>query len=182
VRVLTTLTGPNGELWLAACTSRGEIRTWDTVTGTLVTVARVRGVTALATVGLPDRRYLAAGSSDGSVHVWDPIDAQVQLKIPLNIAVTALTALGADLAVGTAQGVVVLSPEWDMLASRGIQERAGREGLWPTPLPTWDVGGRRAPFEDRCAGSLRGGDGHPCPLRRAAATCGPRLVRGPSPS
>jgi hypothetical protein len=93
-----------------------------------VTVARVRGVTAPATVGLPDRTYLAAGSSDGSVHVWDPIDAQVQLKIPLNIAVTALTALGADLAVGTAQGVVVLSPEWDMLASRGIQERAGREG------------------------------------------------------
>ncbi|MFH9002036.1 AAA family ATPase [Streptomyces afghaniensis] len=128
VRALTTLTGPNGESWLAACTSRGEIRTWDAVTGTLVAVWRLRGVTALATVRLLDRTYLAAGSSYGSVHVWDPTDAQVQLTIPLNIAVTALTALGADLAVGTAQGVVVLSPEWDMLASRGTRKRAAHEG------------------------------------------------------
>ncbi|GGS55054.1 AAA family ATPase [Streptomyces violaceus] len=128
VRVLTTLTGPDGEPWLVACTSRGEVRIWDAATGTPVTVRRVPDATALASIRVSGRTYLAAGSSDGSVHIWDPLDPQRQLTIPLNIAVTTLTALGADLAVATAQGVVVLSPEWDKLASRGLPERAARDG------------------------------------------------------
>ncbi|MDN0195513.1 AAA family ATPase [Streptomyces sp. S.PNR 29] len=129
VRALTTLTGPDGESWLAAATSRGQVRVWNAVTGTLVTVRGVPGVTALTTVRVPGRRtYLVAGDADGLVHVWDPTDVRRQLTIPLNIAVTALTTVGAHLAVGTIQGVVVLSPEWDLPASRGLTEQAVRDG------------------------------------------------------
>ncbi|MGW7244237.1 hypothetical protein [Streptomyces sp. NPDC054804] len=125
VLALAALPGRDEEPWVAACTSRGQITIWNAFTGATVSVLPLPGITALASLCAPDRRtYLAAGCSDGFIHISDPTVEGRQLTIPLNIAVTTLTAFGAKLAIGTAQGLVVVSPEWGLLASRSSSEHA----------------------------------------------------------
>lgn len=144
MRALAALPGRDEEPWVAACTSRGQITIWHALTGATVSVRPIPGATALASLSAPDRRtYLAAGCADGSVHIWDPTVDGRQLTIPLNITVTTLTALGANLAVGTVQGLVVVSPEWDVLASRCSSKQAvgdASAGNAPTRTGRWKGG------------------------------------------
>ena len=88
------------------------MRIWDPTTGTQTTTLTghtdwVRAVVVFA--GQDGRTLLATGGGDGTVRLWDPANGFGCLVVPLDIAVLDIASLGTELAVGTAEGVILIS-------------------------------------------------------------------------
>ncbi|MET8454500.1 hypothetical protein [Streptomyces sp. NPDC005209] len=115
VSALTTFTGPDGGPLLASGGRDKSVRVWDPSSGQAVGPG-MHGHTSLVTTVIafpgPDGTpLLATGSRDGVVRVCRPVTGDVRLTVPLGIEVLALAAVGTDLALVTAEGVVMIRME-----------------------------------------------------------------------
>jgi WD40 repeat protein len=140
VHALTVVPGPGGRPWLAAAGARGLVRVWDALTGVEMgdPVAHPGGVSALTAVSdASGHTFLVSGGHGGTVRLWDPAAPAMRMDIRLDIAVFAVTAMGSDLAVGTAEGLVVVSPGWVVLEQHrrfsGAPSRVFGAGLAHAP-------------------------------------------------
>ncbi|MFI5677608.1 hypothetical protein [Streptomyces cellulosae] len=114
-RAVAAFTGPKGRTLLATGGSDGVVRVWDPATAQPAggpIRAHSDGVGAVAAfTGPKGRTLLATGGSDGMVRMWDPGTGAAHLTIPLGIEVRGITAAGTDLALATAEGVLMIRLE-----------------------------------------------------------------------
>ena len=71
--------------------------------------SHIGAVTATCEVGAATNRWLATGSDDKTVRLWDPHSGRSMWRLPLHREVLSMTGVGQLLVVGTETGVVTVS-------------------------------------------------------------------------
>ncbi len=136
--ILDTALSPDGRV--TATGGRGQIRLWDTASGTLI---RGLGETSNHTMHLewsPDGRYLAAGGNSGIVTIWEPVAGTSWKTIQSpgsSIWGLAWSPDGRLIAMGTGQGTLAIH---DLVSNTELRRRTDLGG-WVGDIG-WSPDGR----------------------------------------
>ncbi|TQE30524.1 hypothetical protein Sipo8835_23145 [Streptomyces ipomoeae] len=150
-RTVAGFAGPKGHTLLATTSAEDDatvVRIWDPATGTQTATLTGHTGGVHAVTGFTDpggRTFLATAGGDGTVRIWDPAADFSLLVVPLGVAVYDIAPIGTDLALATAEGVVLISlnsSAWEPHRQAGHQGN----GVW-TPQP-----GSRRQLTDRLLG------------------------------
>lgn len=131
-KVWSVVSSPDGAMFLAA-TESGKIRAWDTKTLTQkYTIqsasAPTKDVNSIAFS--PDGRFIAGGSSDQTVRLWnaaDGSDVKILAKDQGEILAVAFSPVGEFLATGAANGNISI---WNLATGTRVDFKGNKGEVW----------------------------------------------------
>ncbi|HEV2375455.1 MAG TPA: WD40 repeat domain-containing protein [Streptosporangiaceae bacterium] len=115
----------NGRELLASGGNDGTVRLWAPPYRTQLRVltGHTGKVNAVCTIQARDRTLLVTASNDKTVRLWNPADGTCALTVPVHHPALAVTPVADSLAVGLAEGMLVLTFETGtLLAATGSRE------------------------------------------------------------
>ena len=106
---------------LASCSERGDLRIWDTSTGSQLIVLKGHLSIASSIVFSPNGKQLASGSDDHSIRVWDTGSGSLQLTLdgePHGLDSLAFSHSGDQLACRSADKEISI---WDLVTGSRLK-------------------------------------------------------------